>query len=87
MKNNLKSYIRNSLVKYEQEDTVHARWVLEHPCQVVLAVDAVEWTRISEDYLTPSNGMDVATWLESCVMQIEDVVAVVKGQTSQLAPV
>jgi len=65
MKNSLKTVFRNSLQKYEGEETERKKWVLMFPCQIILGLDAVLWTKITEEnYLIPEADGDLYDWLD-----------------------
>jgi dynein heavy chain len=65
MKGSLKTVFRNAALKYDSDDMQRRDWVLQWPCQVVLGLDAVFWTKITEEnYLGPDADGDLYDWFE-----------------------
>ena len=42
------------------------------------------WTYITEDYLNPANELDIYTWYESTVVQIEEVILMYKKELNNI---
>jgi hypothetical protein len=51
MKLTLRSVIRQAELKFTEEGMQRANWLKMYPSQVVLVVDCLMWTRITEGYL------------------------------------
>ena len=65
MKYSLKVVFRNSILHYEADDTNRKEWVLAYPSQVILGVDSIYWTKITEeDFLGPEAFGDLDEWFE-----------------------
>ena len=74
MKYSLKVVIRNSLIKYEQEDTLRKKWVLEYPLQVITTLDCIFWTKTTEEnYLSKSSESDLDEWLDTNIQMLEEI--------------
>ncbi|EGR31243.1 hypothetical protein IMG5_115030 [Ichthyophthirius multifiliis] len=85
MKHSLKSVIRQALIKYEDENTVRQQWVISFPSQVVLVLDAVYWTKITEEnYLSGDSNGDLYDWLEGNISQLEELTELIRGQLTDL---
>ena len=54
MKATLKSIVRQGLIKYTEEGLKRSQWIKMFPSQVVLVVDCIMWTTITEGYLDNS---------------------------------
>jgi dynein heavy chain len=84
MKNSIKSVMRTALLKYENEDTQRGKWVLEYPSQVVITVDAIQWTKNTEDYLQPSIELDIFDWYQQNVDQLDELIKLIRGDLSEV---
>ena len=88
MKYSLKIATRSSIIQFENED--RREWVLKHPTQVILSVDAIYWTKIAEEqYLQSDNGEgeDVGTLDEYCyniIMDLEEITELIRGDLSMI---
>lgn len=51
MKLTLRSVIRQAELKFTEEGMKRENWLKMYPSQVVLVVDCLMWTRITEGYL------------------------------------
>jgi hypothetical protein len=51
MKNTLKSIVRQGILKYTEEGMKRTQWIKMFPSQVILVVDCIMWTSITEGYL------------------------------------
>jgi hypothetical protein len=51
MKNTLKSIVRQGIFKYTEEGMKRTQWIKMFPSQVILVVDCIMWTNITEGYL------------------------------------
>ena len=45
----LKKLMREALINYDQHDRKY--WIINNPCQVMLTIEHVQFTRIYEDFL------------------------------------
>ncbi|EGR30170.1 hypothetical protein IMG5_139330 [Ichthyophthirius multifiliis] len=85
MKYSLKAVIRSALIKYEDDDTQRSQWVLNFPSQVVLVLDAIYWTKITEEnYLSPDADGDLFDWLEGNISQLEELTELIRGDLTDL---
>jgi len=65
MKHSIKVVVRQSLVKYDSEDTKRSVWITEFPSQVILSLDSMYWTKITEEnYLSQDATGDLQDWLD-----------------------
>ncbi|EAR94576.2 dynein heavy chain (macronuclear) [Tetrahymena thermophila SB210] len=78
MKYSLSHLFLNCLIRYEQEKMTLPKWIPEFPNQVILTVNRMQWTYISEDYLDPENPQDLGEWHYSLVLQLEDITGMIK---------
>lgn len=68
MRYSLKVVMRQAFIKYEQENTQRKQWVLDYPLQVVVSLDSVFWTKITEEnYLAPDADGELDDWYDSNV--------------------
>jgi len=51
MKNTLKSIVRQGILKYSEEGMKRTKWIKLFPSQIILVVDCIMWTTITEGYL------------------------------------
>ena len=79
MKESLKVQIRNAFLNYEKDETLFIKWILEHPSQIILAIDHVNWTRFTEDYLTPENELNMHEWYKARVINLLDLASLMKN--------
>ena len=84
MKNSIKSVMRTALLKYENEDTHRSKWVLEYPSQVVITVDAIQWTKNTEDYLQPQVEIDIFDWYQQNVDQLDELIKLIRGDLTEV---
>ncbi|KAL4466850.1 hypothetical protein ABPG74_010447 [Tetrahymena malaccensis] len=85
MKNSLRYVMRSALLKYDDEDTQRSQWVISFPSQVVLALDAIYWTKITEEnYLSPESDGDLYDWLEGQMSQLEELTTLIRGDLTEL---
>lgn len=80
MQQQLKNLCIRANNKYDLEDTQHTQWVMEYPCQVVLIIDGIWWTKLTEDFLNPANNLDLYQWYESIVIQVDDIQEIIRGK-------
>ena len=75
MKYSLKVVVRNSFIKYEQEDTKRRNWVLDFPLQIIITLDAVIWTKTTEEnyLLGYDKNTDLEEWFEANVQMLEEI--------------
>lgn len=63
MRYSISRVMTSANLKYDNDDTQRKEWVLEFPCQVVIAIDSLYWTKITEEnYLNPENEADLEEW-------------------------
>ncbi|KRX01504.1 P-loop containing nucleoside triphosphate hydrolase [Pseudocohnilembus persalinus] len=60
--------------RYDQEETEHTKWVLEYPSQIVQVIDAIWWTKITEELLSANNLQELFQWYEAICIQIDDII-------------
>lgn len=51
MKGSLRSIVRQGISKYTEEGVKRVQWIKMFPSQVILVVDCIMWTSITEGYL------------------------------------
>ena len=51
MKGTLKSIVRQGVLRFTEEGMKRTNWIKLFPSQVVLVVDCIMWTNITEGYL------------------------------------
>lgn len=51
MKNTLKTIVRQGLTKYTEEGVKRTEWIKMFPSQIILVVDCIMWTSITQGYL------------------------------------
>ena len=49
-------------------------WVSAYPSQVVLVVDCIMWTSITEGYLKDMEDSDIGKWYDTNVQQLNELV-------------
>lgn len=59
MRGTLKSIIRQGMSRYTEQGLKRSSWIKLFPSQVVLVVDAIMWTIITEGYLENPNDNDL----------------------------
>ena len=70
-------------MNYEKEETLRSNWVLEFPTQIILSVDSIYWTRITEEnYLSGDEECDMDEWLTSNILQLEELTELIRGDLS-----
>ena len=74
MKATLKSIIRISHQKFSEGKMKRIEWVESFPSQVILVVDCIMWTTITEGYLEDIEESDISEWLKTNVSQLEELV-------------
>ena len=62
MKGTLKSIVRSGIIKYTAEGVKRSDWIKMFPSQVILVVDCIMWTTITEGYLDNPDESDIAEW-------------------------
>ena len=75
MKYSLKVVVRNAYLKYELEDTKRKNWVLDFPLQIIITLDAVFWTKTTEEnyLLGYDKTSDLDEWYEANVQMLEEL--------------
>ena len=74
MKATLKSIIRSSYQKYMEGTMKRIDWVGAYPSQVILVVDCIMWTSITEGYLEDIDESDISEWYQTNVSQLNELV-------------
>ncbi len=74
MKNTLKSIVRQGIIKYTEEGMKRTQWIKMFPSQVILVVDCIMWTSITEGYLENIGENDITEWYETNVSQLNELV-------------
>ena len=74
MKATLKSIIRTANQKYMEGTMKRVDWVEAYPSQVVLVVDCIMWTSITEGYLEDMDENDIGEWYQTNVSQLNELV-------------
>ena len=74
MKATLKSIIRQAYQKYMEGSMKRVDWVSTYPSQVVLVVDCIMWTSITEGYLEDMDENDIGEWYKTNVSQLNELV-------------
>lgn len=74
MKITLKSIIRNAEQKFTEVGMKRSNWIKLFPSQVVLAVDCIMWTKITEGYLEDLEQNDIGEWHNTNVSQLNELV-------------
>lgn len=59
MKATLKSSVRSAFQKFMEGKTKRIDWINSYPSQVVLVVDCIMWTSITEGYLEDMEQNDI----------------------------
>lgn len=72
MKATLKSIIRGSLQKFA--DMKRKDWIQTYPSQVVIVVDCIMWTTITESYLEDLDENDITEWEKTNKSQLNELV-------------
>lgn len=80
MRESLKQLVRSAFASYEKEETQFTKWILDFPSQIILAIDHVNWTRFTEDYLTPDNELNLAEWYQARVINLQDLAEVIRRE-------
>ena len=70
MKATLKSIVRQGLLKFTEEGVKRSQWIKMFPSQVVLVVDCIMWTTITEGYLENLEENDIGEWHQTNVNQL-----------------
>ena len=71
MKQTLKSITRGAYQKYMEGKAKRIEWVHSYPSQVVLVVDCIMWTNITEGYLEDIGESDIEQWYNTNVSQLD----------------
>ena len=80
MKSTLKSVIRVSFQKYSEGKMKRNEWVAAFPSQVVLVVDCIMWTTITEGYLEDMEENDISEWYRTNVSQLDELVQEIRKE-------
>lgn len=68
MKDTLRKECNNSYMLYNSEKIERKDWILTGPSQVILALDSVFWTKITEEnYLSTEAEGDLGDWYDGNV--------------------
>lgn len=66
-------------------ETKRDKWVLEWPGQVVICVSQIYWTKEVTEVIRKGGQGGLKSYRELCTKQLEDVVALVRGELSSMA--
>ncbi|KAJ3297193.1 Dynein heavy chain 3, axonemal [Borealophlyctis nickersoniae] len=83
MQSSIHQQISTALKAYV--DTPRAKWVLEWPGQVVICVSQIFWTKEVTEAIRQGGVAGLRAYREICAQQLEDVVALVRGDLSPMA--
>ena len=84
MKGTLKSIVRQGLIKFTEEGVKRSQWIKMFPSQVILVVDCIMWTTITEGYLDNPNDNDMAEWYTTNVNQLNELVELIRSDLTSL---
>ena len=80
MKATLRSVIRVSFQRYSEGKMKRNEWVAAFPSQVVLVVDCIMWTTITEGYLEDMDENDISEWHRTNVSQLDELVQEIRKE-------
>lgn len=84
----LESMMRETLIKKSikcaKDDTQRTKWVLQHPGQIVLAVNNTRWTLGVEESIDLEGVPGLKKYYNSLIKDREDIVEMVKGELTSL---
>ena len=83
MQSSIHQQVVNGLKAYT--DTPRNKWVLEWPGQVVICVSQIFWTKEVTEAIRRGGVAGLKSYREVCTRQLEDVVALVRGDLSPMA--
>ncbi len=86
MQETLKVKMERALEALNREDAPPKKeWVKQHNSQLIIAVDSIEWTRITEEYLQSENAIeDMEKWYESVIAQLQDLTELIRGELTSI---
>jgi len=84
MKGTLRSIVRQGLLKYTEEGVKRSQWIKMFPSQVVLVVDCIMWTTITEGYLDNLDDNDISEWYDTNVKQLNELVELIRSELTSL---
>lgn len=82
MQETLKAKMEKAIEALNRDDAPPKKeWVKQHHSQLILAVDSIEWTRVTEEFLHSENAIDdMEKWYESVVAQLQDLTELIRGE-------
>ncbi|KAJ3049383.1 Dynein heavy chain 7, axonemal [Rhizophlyctis rosea] len=83
MQASIHQQVVNGLKAYT--DTARNKWVLEWPGQVVICVSQIFWTKEVTEAIRQGGVAGLKAYRETCTRQLEDVVALVRGDLSPMS--
>ncbi|CAK72703.1 unnamed protein product (macronuclear) [Paramecium tetraurelia] len=85
MKSSLNGVMRQSLIKYQLEDTQRRDWVFEFPLQIIITIDSIFWTKITEEnYLQANAEGDLDDWYDANVTMLDELTQLIRGNLNEL---
>ncbi|CAK92427.1 unnamed protein product (macronuclear) [Paramecium tetraurelia] len=85
MKSSLSGVMRQSLIKYQLEDTQRKDWVFEFPLQIIITIDSIFWTKITEEnYLQADAEGDLDDWYDANVAMLDELTLLIRGNLTEL---
>lgn len=59
--------------------------MLEYPTQVIMVLDSVFWTKITEEnYLSPEAEGDLDDWFDAMELQLEEITLLIRGNLKDI---
>ncbi|CAD8076520.1 unnamed protein product [Paramecium sonneborni] len=85
MKSSLNGVMRQSLFKYQLEDTQRKDWIFEFPLQIIITIDSIFWTKITEEnYLQANAEGDLDDWYDANVAMLDELTSLFKVNLNDL---